>query len=520
VAKPRKRKSETSPPAETFAFNPATQRLLLIVGLGALAVLWALIYLPNLRTSPGWYGDEFITLIPGHSILNGTYANRALRCSFFSGFNNYQAPACFLFASASQLISGGDIYGARLFSALIGLATSLTAFYVLLGRGLVLEAITSCLIILCAPQSVIHFRWIYPHFFVMYGAVLAGLMLDQPRTPKRDWIIGLGCACGALGHLLFIHVTLAALIVRWRHPGAWLRIALPPLVVLLADIGFGYLISGHQVFADMSEVAFQYTQHNNGNSWLLKLTTFWTFFTWDWLDIAYVFGLIVLALWRRWALVCFTFILSAAIIQNRPELPVFYYQAMVFIPLYAICLGCALCTLVDRLIKLVPELASVPYFRYVLVAIVPAILVVNAIEMSFSSKIISRCDALVAPSSHDLETSAAWVNQHTAKDDFVVAFWDLGWMLNCRWTDMMQCAAWQYGESPPFYQRHRDRSEFLFPADLKTARYVVVGPLDLRWGYGQGGVPQLIQEDGLTSWPVVARTATTFILENPSLARK
>jgi hypothetical protein len=485
-----------------------------------LLLIWAAIYLPHLRSSPRWYGDEFITLMTGDSIWDGTFANRALRYTFFSGsFTNYQPAGCFLYAAASHIFSGGDILGARILAAILGFLTAFAAFHLLFLRGLIVEGVSAALIVLSAPESVIHFRWVYPHYFVSIGVVIIGLVLDLPRTARRDWIIGLSCACAALGHLLALHVTVAALIVRWRYPGAWLRILLPPATVLLLSLGFSYLISGDELFADLHELLFAYTTHT-GNGLLRKLWTFWQFFTWDWVHLLYIAGLVILAVDRRWALVVFASLISFAVLQNRPELPIFYYQAMIFAPLLGVCLACGLQVLYRWLLALDPKLVRMRSARVILAAIIPGILLVQALPSSFGGKLVSRNDPWVAPSDKDLELTAAWVNANAGKDDLVVAFWDIGWLLNKRWTDLTQCAVWQYGSCPLIYQRQRDHSEFLFPADLTTAHYVVVGQLDVRWTASQGTVPQLIQYTDLQHWPVVAKTDTTFVLENPRFRPK
>ena len=516
----RKRKTGRDPePAPAAVQGAVPNRRLWAICAGILFCVWAALYWPHLRTSPRWYGDEFVTLIGGNAIWNGTFANRALRYDYFSVFTCYQPAGLFLYSAASHIFTGGDILGARMLAIFLGFLTALAAFHLLFLRGLVAEGVAAAIIILAAPESVIHFRWVYPHYFVSLGVVVIGLMLDQPRTPRRDWIIGLGCACAGLGHLLVAHVTLAALLVRWRYPGAWWRIIIPPAVVMLLSLAFGYIIAGNQLFPDLWEVAMQYTGHNTNNTLATRAYSFWIFFTWDWLHVLYVVGLVLLVVQRRWAMAAYAALLSFFILQNRPELPIFYYQAMIFTPLLAVCVACGLQPifrwLVQRDPKLLPDVRSRTIGAGVLAAIVPCFLMVTAIPSSFSGDIVSRNNRWVAPSDHDLEVTAQWVNEHTGKDDFVVTFWDLGWMLKCRWTDTMQCAVWQYGTCFDFYQRTRDHSEFLFPADISQARYVVVGPLDLRWAYAQGTVPRLIQESGLRSWPKVAGTETTFVLENP-----
>jgi hypothetical protein len=481
-----------------------------------LFLVWALIYLPALRTSPRWYGDEFVTLMAGWSILDGDFANRALKYSFFSVFTNYQPWSCALFALASRLFSPDvDILGARLLAATFGLLTAVTAFHLLFRRGRMNEGIAAGLVVLCAPEAVIHYRWVYPHLIVGLAVVIIGLLLDRPATHRRAWAIGAACALAATAHLLVVHVTFAAVLVHLRRPSAWLRIMIPPGLVLLASLLFGYAIAGQQLFKDLGEVAAEYTSHGGHIPWTTKLRTPWIFFTWDWLHHLYVAALVILLVRKRWSQVIFVGYLAFAVLQNRPELPNFYYQAMIFAPVMGVYLACAAQIVWNGLLRANPIWGGSRWAHRVAAAIVPLFLIMPAVRASLSGKIISRNDALVAPSISDLERTAAWVNARTAESDLVIAFWDLGWLLKARWTDLMQAAVWRYGVSPAFYTRHRDRGEFLFPADLNQARYVVVGPLDMVWAAHQGTVPKMIEETRLQQWPVAARTGTTLILANP-----
>ena len=40
----------------------------MVAGLGLVTLLWSILYLPNLRTSPPWYGDEILTLDIGKAL--------------------------------------------------------------------------------------------------------------------------------------------------------------------------------------------------------------------------------------------------------------------------------------------------------------------------------------------------------------------------------------------------------------------------------------------------------------------
>jgi hypothetical protein len=397
------------------------------------------------------------------------------------------------------------------FGALLGLGTALVAFHLLFRRGLIAAGLAAALIVLGAPEALLHFRRAYPHALAGLGVVMVGLLLDRPRTTRRDWGIGLGCALAALGHLLVVHVTFAALLARWRWPGSWWRIAVPPALVLLASLAFGYAISGRQLFADLGEVALQYRSHAADAGWRTKVVTAWTIFSWDWLHALYAASLVVLAYRRRWALAAFAGVLSGLIIQNRAELPVFYYQAMVFAPLLGVCVALALQQVSSALAAELPR-----WPRRLAALAVPLLLLVPALRSSFAGTLQARNDTWVAPSLTDLRESAAWVNARAGKEDLVVAFWDVGWLLQGRWTDLLQSAVWEYGSCPEFYLRRRDRAEFRYPADLRQARYVIRGHLDDIWTLTQGNVPRLVEEVPIDRWPTVFKTATTKVLANPA----
>jgi len=59
-------------------------------------VFWAILYLPHLRTSPKWYGDEILTLDIGKSLIHGQFTNRSAYCTFFAPSYNYQMGFAFL----------------------------------------------------------------------------------------------------------------------------------------------------------------------------------------------------------------------------------------------------------------------------------------------------------------------------------------------------------------------------------------------------------------------------------------
>lgn len=482
---------------------------------GIIFVVWCLAYFPNLRSSPGWYGDEFVSLMEGNAILSGKFENRALKYSFFSTFTNYQPWGALLYAGFAKALAGGDILGARILSITLALILVLLIYVELARRGAAWVGFCAALTILLAPQCTIHFRWVYPHFFVSIGVVWIALILSRNREAKGDdWRLGWGCAIAAVGHLLVVHVIAATLASRILRPRSWLKIIIPSSAVLLLALLLGYYSAGSKLFLDLQELAGGYLGDSGRSTPLEKVFNIYRFFFVDWFHILLFASFFGLALIRQWSLLAFSFLLSFAVIQNRPELPVFYYQSMIFIPLLIfnliLCLFVAGEKLSAKFKSRMPlNIAKVTCLLF------PFVFAGPALQNSFAGSHGPRNSHWVAPRHSDLEETAKWINQNTNPQDLVIAFWDVGWLLRSRWTDPMQCAIWSYGNFPYFYNRPRDRSEFLFPADLGQAKFILVGPLDLRWTYGQGTIPILLKEFGVESWPTVYQTETTRVLKNP-----
>ncbi len=555
----------------------------LLMALAFIFCSWLALYLPHLRISPRWYGDEFLTLISGNGILQHTFTDRALRNNFFRTLLNYQPIGTFLFAFFAQTLTDGDILGARLLSICFALLIAFVVCITFARRGKLLVGFSAALTILAAPQCVIHFRWVYPHYFVSLGVIMIGLTLDTPPTKRRDWIIGMGAGIAAMGHLLAIHVTLGALLARIFHTGSsrgaanadadkegdglrrrlyvsycprsnskltlypsgvrkpqqnqyeicglarirllasWLRIILPPALILSSSLLLGYLSCGKGLFLDLQGLFFFYTIDSNGTHFSEKLMTFWTFFFMDWFHVLLLFSFVGIACARKWALLIFSAFIVVIVIQNRPELSIFYYQAMIFIPLLCVNLILSLDFFLSRLQPMMDALfCSHSHCHYqhkisiLVLLLVPCMLLPGSLNNSFSGTLKTLNDYWVAPNCRDLEEAASWINQHTNNNDFVVAYWDSEWLLKCRSTDILQCATWRYGVgSITTYNRSFSREEFLWPADIRQAKYVFVSSIDLRWSYGEGNAPKLIKETKLFSWPIVFRTKTTFVLSNP-----
>ena len=212
------------------------KRRLILSPLLVILLAWIFLYLPHLRTSPRWYGDETLTLMIGKSLASGQAADRSLNATFWHPSYPYQPGFAWL-AGMMAWMCGGDIFGARLLNTLIALVIALLIYFG--GRAILgcLPALFGALLFLSDDQAVIHFRWIYPHNAVALGFTITILALLRSSRPRIDWTAGLGLAIGALSHPLFIHGAAAAGACRIKRPHAWLRLIVPATIVLASTIG-------------------------------------------------------------------------------------------------------------------------------------------------------------------------------------------------------------------------------------------------------------------------------------------
>ncbi len=189
-----------------------------------------------------------------------------MKISFWHPSYSYQPGYAWMVGGMAWLFKG-DILGARLLNTFVALAIGLTMYIggkAILGH---LPALFGALMFLGYSQSVIHFRWIYPHNAVAFGLLISLLAILRKSRPKTDWVAGAGLGIAAMSHPLFIHGMIAAVLSRIRHPRCWLRLAAPPALVILLSLGcaiFRYWPE-NWLFQDLSEL-FDFYVASSGQS--------------------------------------------------------------------------------------------------------------------------------------------------------------------------------------------------------------------------------------------------------------
>lgn len=479
--------------------------------------VWSILYLPHLRTSPSWYGDETLTLMIGRSLYSGEGADRAIHATFWHPSYAYQPGYAWLVGVAAARI-GGDLLGARLLNTLLALSIALTLYFIgrrALGSKI---AIFAALTFLTYSQTVIHFRWIYPHNAVALGFAITCLFLLKKSSMKTDMAAGGGLALAAVSHPLFMHGALAACLCRIKRPWAWLRMAIIPLIATTGCLVWTLARQSPNtwVFDDIALLAGFYGKfsEDNGSGFQFILNVF-TFYTQDIFHVGAFLAALICCNKRFYIIPIFLAVVSGLLLQNRQNLPVFYYQAIVFLPIMTMAWAGAAST-VQLTVR--AKIGNSKWINRGLTALLllPAFQFLQIVGPAISGKLIPRNQFWCTQNIQEVETAATWLNERLKENDLVVCHQNIGWLLKSRTTDLMQATAWT-GRTTFTFEKHLSRDRFLYAADLFSAKFVVLGDIDQRWTLGQPNVRWVLEEVSNNKWPIVWRGQNYMILENPGI---
>lgn len=473
--------------------------------------VWAVLYLPHLRTSPGWYGDETLIHAVSREVVRGVPGHYALWNTFWHPHYPYQ-PLYSVVCGAFAWMAHGDLVGSRFFNVLLALGVAMA---LALGGAPVVgrwPARFSALMFLTYGQSIIHFRMSYVHNAAGLGVLLLVLGLLRPPTRASHLRAGLGLAVAAGSHPLFIHAALGALLVRIRRPGAWPWLLGPAAVVVGLTLGLVYWRFGRWLFEDLAQLRDSFTQRGaNDGSGMRGLFNLGRFVFQDVFHAGAVLGL--MAAWRRrWRPLCIVGgLVLFLLVRNRSNLVPFYYQAVVVLPTLCLAWGVLFARSTGLRRGLPAPVRCLPRVLW----LVPVIQFVVALPAVVAGNLMPRNHYWVTQSCAEVDRAAAWINERVKPDDFVVANPNIAWLLRCKTAPYLQVITW-YGLPTQGYERGNARERFRYEASLEAARFAVVGDIDQRWTFGEPNVAVLPGRMQREQWPVVWRGEFYLILENPA----
>jgi hypothetical protein len=497
------------------------RRRFLVVPVTVIFAIWALLYLPHLRDSPRWYGDETLTLMIGRALFAGHPADRALKITFWHPSYSYQPGYAWIVGGAAWLLRG-DILGARILNVLIALAIGMTIY--LGGRSVLghLPAWFGALMFLGYQQSVIHFRWIYPHNAVAFGLLISVLAILRSSRPKVDWIAGAGLGLAAMSHPVFTHGAIAAVLCRIKEPRSWLRLATLPTIIVFLSLCSAAVRYWPENWLpqDLSEL-FDFYRHSSAESGsgVKTIQNIANFYGQDFFHIGAWIGCVLCIRRKLYPITVFAFVISGLLLQNRQNIPIFYYQAVTFLPVLALAWAGGLRVVIGELRKLVRGSPLLPRSVAIGAFLLVMILTTRTIPASFSGRLVSRNDFWVTQIPSEVEQAAGWLNERLSGNELVICGPNIAWLLHCRVADFIQATAWQ-GKRTFTFERPVRRERFLYPADVNQARYVVIGDIEQRWTFAQPGVSDILDQLATDKWTIAWRGRFYLVLENPKLKRR
>lgn len=487
------------------------EKRFLVAALGIVALLWAVLYLPHLRTSPGWYGDETLIHSCSRDLALGQPTHFALWNTYWHPHYPYQPGYSFIngvFANAA----GGDIVGSRFFNALLALFSA--AAIVSLGRPVFgnLAALFGALMFLCYSQTIIHFRMSYAHNSVAFGLVILTLFLLRGPGRRNDFLAGCGLALAAGSHPLFVHPALAAGLVRWRHPKSWIPLFLPAALVVLASLAFSWLNFGSWLWQDLEHLKNVFTGRGAADGGGFQgFRNFYFFAVQDWFHVGAILGLLACLNRRMFPVTVIGGLVLFLLVKNRQNLILFYYQAAILLPVWGLAWAGLFRSASARLERLsmswAPKLSRLFW-------ILPLSCLFQMAPDAVRGALIPRNFYWVTQSPEEVEQAAAWLNLHTTPTDTVAGNANIAWLLHARTIPYLQMITW-YGVPTQGYENGNARERFRFDASLENARFAVVGDIDMRWTFAEPNIDQLTRRLIDEKWPVVWSGETYSILANP-----
>ena len=475
-----------------------------------LTLLWAILYLPHLRTSPGWYGDETLIHYTSRDLWNGRASNLALANTFWHPHYPYQP----LYSGINGLfakMAAGDLVGSRFFNTLLALFCALAIYFLGARTFGSRAALLASLMFLTYEQSIIHFRMSYAHNAVGLGILIMTLYLLRRASPKNDWLAGAGLALAAGSHPLFINGAFCGLLTRWRHPKSWFRLLTLSGLYLAVSLGILYLVYGQWLFEDLHHLKTTHlSRGETDGSGLKGLTNFIFFIRQDLFHVFCFLGLCACIPLRRYAAPVVGLGVLFLLVRNRQNLVPFYYHAIVILPV--LCLGWA--GLFRFSEKILAKRFRVARPALLLMFLVPLLAFVGMLPQSLSGKLTPRNQYWVTQSTVEVEQAAAWLNAQTQPGDVVAGNPNIAWLLKAYTVPYLQLITW-YGYPTQGYENLNRRERFLFDASLENCKFAIFGDIDTRWAIFEPNVPILVERIKEEKWPIVWRGPNYTILKNP-----
>jgi 4-amino-4-deoxy-L-arabinose transferase-like glycosyltransferase len=547
-------------PSRRFA---PRERLILCAGL----LLWALLFLPHLRTNPNWYGDEGEWMEMSRTLMQGTPRAGPV---VWDGIFPYSYPPLYGLVNGALLcVFGNDIVVGRALGAVTALAAAAVLFWI----GSRLRDRTFGF--LCAAaflvysEANVNFRWVRSHpmagTFALASVGFLVRYVQERRLRDAVWA-GVFCSLATATHY-FVYPLIGSVVAtvavanwrEWRSPRVWRDVVVAGAAACAyAGLFVLWYCAAHGWGQFMTQVGRLTSLANNEarptfggevgrfieNIWNLGFKTPtqgpprpWSGHDW-WLTMATT-GFVFLPTrdWRMRLWVPFwLLVLMYGVFKKLNNVPMFFYPATIFLPLMAV--GVA------GMLVWVGELAkrfSLQSGEAAAATIAVAMLALFGASSASGAwgHFHTRIDMWAQQSVADAEAAMAFVNAHTTKDDFVIVPKQVYWLARCDRRSMLTfCARYEGVDNDMPVPAHIPRELFWFDCRLKQARFLVLEysleeqmlpdtrrvqlpiGIDAVYTIGLRGMREVLGRTQQERWPVVFQQGAYLVLANPQFVKE
>lgn len=490
--------------------------------LAGLVVVWAVLFLPNLRTSPNWYGDEGEWMEKCWQVANGHSRIGPVTSDFVYP---YPYPPVYMWANGWMLrLFGNDVVVGRA----VGVVGALVGAGILywIGRRLRDEWLGA----LCAGALLVYenadvnFRWVRSHPWTgVLVLASAGFLIRYVQEKRlRDLAVAgmltalaTGCNYYAVG--MIAGVLAVAAVVNWRHLPVAAATAGAFGVVLLAWFlatqgGVVHLREQVRLMGGMADPTPPGTILARIGKFLFDTPTAIgangpTGKDW-WLCAAAV-GLVAfpdkkLRVWLPvWAV-----LLMWPIFKKQDNVSWFFYPAMIFLPLLALGVGGALYQ-AGKLAGWVLK-KEVPLYVPAFVLLIWFVPTFQGATGHFKTMI----DGFTQQSVPEAEAALAFVNENTTADDFVLVPKQIYWLVKKARKSMLSHCGPYDGVPNGAWPVRIPREAYWFDCRAEQAKYLVLASgadatgrqrwgIDLIYTLGAGGGGDVVGRLVADGWKVV-----------------
>jgi len=502
----------------------------LLVGLVA---LWALLFLPNLRTNPNWYGDEGEWMEKCWQLAHGHAHIGPVSNDFIYP---YPYPPVYMWVNGAALrLFGNDVGVGRAVGALTALAAAGILFWI--GRRLKDEwlGFLGAAALLVYENADVNFRWVRSHPLTGTLALAsAGFLIQYLQTKRlRDlaWAGGFtalatGCNYYAVGMIPgVIAVAVWVNWQRWREGAAWRALGLAAVTAGAFGLVFAgwYLATQGNVSHLREQVRLMsgMAEPTPVSEILTRIGKFLfdtptalgasgpTGKDW-WLCVAGL-GLVLFPVRRlRVWLVVWVLLLMWPIFKKQDNVSWFFYPAMIFLPLLALGVGGALYQAgqwVARILRTETLAARVGP------GLIALVLWCGPTATGAWGHFNTLIDGFTQHSIPDAEAALTFVNDHTTADDFVLVPKQIYWLVKQARRSMLSHCGPYIGQPNGAWPAPIPRTAYWFDCRWQNAKYAVLASgadrqgrafgIDLNYTRGAAGGQEVVAGMVAEHWPVV-----------------